>query len=148
MEAEFSWAPSRQAFLRRIAISTTLTFAGLAALGLLVSLWFDAGILWVFPTSGILTIGFAVEDYQGWRNARLDRWSLSEGRLLHEGPEGMGMISLTDIRRVRVRFGTRVILYLADGTRVAMRYLPHPRETAAQIAALLPDSPPPAPSAT
>ena len=141
MEAEFTWAPSRQAFLRRILISALITFAGLGAVGLLLSLWFAASFWWVFPTAAILTAGFLVEDYQSWRNARLDSWSLTEGRLLHEGPEGMGMISLSDIEKVHVRFGTRVILFLTDGTRVAMRYLPHPRETAAQISAMLPGGP-------
>lgn len=105
--------------------------------------------VFTFPTAGRfmsqfgvvpvnLTLGFLFDDLISWRGSRFDRWLLRDGHFIHEGPDGTAMVPLRDITRVAPRTGRGVIVQLRDGRRLNLRYLPHPRETAAQIAGLLP----------
>jgi hypothetical protein len=135
---ELSWTPKRSVFLRRIAVLACATFFGLTLIGLVSSLTFDLPLRWILPTAALLSLGFLIDDLVSWRSARFDRWLLREGKLIHEGPEGTAMVPMNEVARISTRFGGPVIVHLKDGRRLALRYLPHPTETAGQIATFLP----------
>lgn len=138
MTAELSWTPQRSVFLRRIGWLALVTFLALTAAGLGASIGAGLPRVWVLPTALLLTLGFLFDDLISWRGSRFDRWLLRDGHFIHEGPDGTAMVPLRDITRVAPRTGRGVIVQLRDGRRLNLRYLPHPRETAAQIAGLLP----------
>ena len=124
-------------FLRRVFIISALTFVALAIVLLLVSRSTGLPIHWAFVIALIGTLGFAIEDLMRWRVARGELWQLSEGQLIHDGPEGRAQVPLSDVASVKVQFGTRVVVKLRSGQRIAMRYLPYPAQTAQQIAAAM-----------
>lgn len=138
LEADgISWAPSRQMFVRRVFITSALTFVGLAAVLLYVSQRTGLPVHWAMLIALIVTLGFAAEDLMRWRAACADLWQLSDGHLIHDGPEGRAQVPLSDVAAVKVQFGTRVIVKLSSGQQIAMRYLPYPAQTAQQIAAAM-----------
>lgn len=128
-----SWVPSRTVFLRRVGLSSAITFAALLAVAMAVSVFLDLPVAWGFVGAAILTCGFVIEDLARWRVARGDRWQISGGHLIHDGAEGRAQIPLTEIASVKTQFGSRVIVKLASGQRIAMRYLPYAEATASQI---------------
>ncbi|MCX7558782.1 hypothetical protein OS190_04330 [Sulfitobacter sp. F26204] len=130
---EISWAPSRRVFLRRVAISTAITFVGLAAVGLAFAVYFNLSTAWAFLISATLTLGFVVEDMMRWRNLRTDIWQISEGQFIHDGPDGRSQLPLSEIVSAKPQLGSRVVIKLASGQRMLMRYLPYAAATAAQI---------------
>lgn len=132
-----SWAPSRKRFLRRVSITSALTFIALAIVLLLTSRSTGLPIHWALVIALIGTLGFAIEDLMRWRVARGDLWQLSEGQLIHDGPEGRAQVPLSEVASVKVQFGTRVVVKLNSGQRIAMRYLPYPAQTAEQITAAM-----------
>ena len=137
---EISWAPSRAVFLRRVLVAAVITFVSLATVALVFSLYFGLPITWGFLVALTLTTGFAVEDLMHWRNAKSDRWRISDGHLIHDGAEGRAQIPLSDIANVWTQFGSRVIVKLTSGQRIAIRYLAYPVSTAEQLnAARVPD---------
>ncbi len=143
---ELDWSPQRRVFLRRKGITNLATFAALSALGLVLTASYDVSSLWVWPTAALLTLGFVLDDLQRWNANKDDRWFLREGQLIHEGNDGSASIPLTEITGVSVRLGGVVIVTLASGQRIDLRYLPFPRQTAAQIDAARPTAPPPPPT--
>lgn len=128
-----TWAPSRSVFLRRVLLSSVLTFAGLSAVAITFSAFASLPIGWAFTVAFILTLGFVIEDVMRWRNARTDRWQLSEGQLIHDGPDGRSHVPLSEVVSAKHQFGGRVIVKLKSGQRIAIRYLPFPIQTAEQI---------------
>ncbi|KIN62116.1 hypothetical protein Z946_972 [Sulfitobacter noctilucicola] len=132
---DISWGPSRAVFLRRVAITGGATFVALAIVGLIFCYAFALPVSWVFLVALTLTAGFVLEDAFRWRSARSDRWQMSEGYLIHEGPDGIAQVPLSEIVDVKTQFGSRVIVKLRSGQQMAIRYLPFPKATADQIAA-------------
>ncbi|MDF3415538.1 hypothetical protein HKX54_13795 [Sulfitobacter sp. M57] len=128
-----SWTPSRRVFLRRVGITAVLTFLGLSAIIFAYSFYFTLPDVWIFPSAGVLTLGFVIEDLLRWRNLRNDLWQISEGQLIYDGPDGRAQIPLGEIDSAKVQFGTRVVVKLASGQRILMRYLPYAADTADQI---------------
>jgi hypothetical protein len=128
-----SWAPSREVFLRRVFISAAVTFAGLGLVGTAFGLYTGLSFGWALLVAFALTMGFLVEDVLRWRGARTDLWQISDGQLLHDGPEGRAQVPLSEIIGVQTQFGGRVILKLSSGQRIAIRYLADPQNVAQQI---------------
>ncbi|SFD56578.1 hypothetical protein SAMN04488523_101354 [Sulfitobacter brevis] len=133
-----SWAPKRDVFLRRSLMLGMATFAILAGVGLIASSLLELPLAWVLPVGALLTLGFLVDDILRWRTYKFDRWQISDGHLLHEDRDGSVSIPLGDIRKVMTRIGNRVVVELASGQRITLRYLPFPTETAEQIRDRLP----------
>lgn len=123
----------RQVFLRRVAITLLVTFAGLFAVALTFSIYFELPLTWTFLVAATLALGFAIEDIMRWRNVRLDRWQIDTGQLIHDGPDGRASVPLSEIASAKPHFSGRVVITLRSGQRMVMRYLPYPKDTAAQI---------------
>lgn len=132
-EDGISWAPARAVFLRRVGLTSAVTFVALLAAAIVFSVSFDLPVAWGFLVAATLTLGFVIEDLARWRAARNDRWQISGGHLIHDGAEGRAQIPLTEIASVKTQFGSRVIVKLNSGQRIAMRYLPYAAATASQI---------------
>ncbi len=130
-----SWAPSRAVFLRRVVLAGILTFAALAMLGVGVALLTGLSELQMIAAAFSLSLAFAAEDAVNWQNAKDDRWQIDRGLLIHDGPDGRTQIPLTKVAKVRKTWTGRVLITLASGQKVLIRYLPYPRQTAAQIEA-------------
>ena len=133
-----SWAPQKSVFIRRALVAGAVTFVILLALCVGLSVYFGAPFLWAFPTALILTLGFTFDDTMRWRAARYDRWQICSAHLIHEGQDGSARIPLTDIDHAFRRLGSNVVVELSSGQRIALRYLPYPAETVAQINAAKP----------
>jgi hypothetical protein len=139
-----SWAPQRSVFIRRTLILGVATFLFLSILG--SALWyfiqeavpFDVPVFWVAPTALLMTVGFLFDDALRWRAARLDRWQINGGYLIHDGQDGSARIPLTEIDQAFRRLGSNVVVQLRSGKRIVLRYLPYPAETAEQINAAKP----------
>jgi hypothetical protein len=118
-----------------VAISTALTFLGLATVALACSVYFGLPRAWGFWGAGVLALGFMIEDLMRWRSLRSDLWQISEGQLIYDGPDGRSQIPLSEIDSARVQLGTRVVIKLASGQRMLMRHLPYAAAAAKQIEA-------------
>lgn len=82
-----------------------------------------------------LTLGFVIEDAVRWQAAKFDRWHIDGNLLAHEGPDGRAQIALSEIDSVSTTLTGRVLIKLASGQRMLIRYLPFPNAAAAQIEA-------------
>lgn len=138
MPAELSWVPKREVFIRRSLTAGAVTFVLLALAVAAISTVIDLKLLLTLPIAALLTLGFLIDDALNWRRQKYDRWEIMEGHLHHTDQDGTASIPLDRIDSAFTRFGNRVILQLGSGERMVMRYLPFPKDTAAQIRALLP----------
>lgn len=133
-----SWAPKRTVFLRQTFKRGLLTFLFFMLPTLLFGSYVPSYLLLgsIFPL--VLTVFFFFDDVMRWRGVRNERWQIQENYLVHEGPDGNARMPLSGINKAFTRFGGRVIVQLTSGQSIVLRYLPFPRETAAQINAALP----------
>jgi len=120
-----------------VAITGGVTFVALLAVALVFSIYFGLPRAWGFLVAAILTLGFVVEDVMRWRSVRLDLWQVSEGQLIHDGPDGRAQIPLSEIESAKLQFGSRVVIRMRSGQRMVIRYLPHAGSTASQIQAAI-----------
>ena len=128
-DADLSWRPNRQVFLRRSLILAALTFVVFSFPILsFASAWFQSLLI---PLA--MTLIFAMDDFNRWRQVRNEHWCIEDGSLIHEGQEGRGVIPLSDIASAKPRLGYSVVIKLHSGQRIMMRYLLHPKQTADHI---------------
>lgn len=139
VEAGQSWVPERRVFLRRTIVVAAVTLLFLVSVGLILSHAGGTSLMWIWPTSILLTIGFLFDDLFRWRVARLDRWMISEGHLHHSDANGAATIPLEKIQSVRSRFGSRVVVSLTSGQKLELRFLRDANLIAQQINAVLPE---------
>ena len=137
MKPALAWTPSRNVYLRRALIIGAATFVVFVLLCWLMG--FGQG---QFVPVGLglplaLTLVFLLEDALRWRALRNEHWQVADGHLLHDGPDGRAMIPLADIDSVSKRFGN-VVIRLASGQRILMRYLPDPDDVVTQLIAASP----------
>ena len=122
-------------FLRRVILAGTVTFVALSLIGIAYAAYHTLPYVWAVLVALALTLGFVFEDVMRWRSVNSDQWRIEDRHLVHEGDEGRAQLPLSEITEIKCQFGSRVILKLSSGQRIAMRYLPDAERVAAQIRA-------------
>ena len=135
MDEALSWAPSRAVFVRRSAVTACITFVALLALSGFTAYFFELPFIWILPTAALATIGFLIDDQLRWRNARFERWTIEDGHLRYDGVRGPAQVPLAEVVSARVRTGGHVVVQLAGGTSLELRFLPYPVHVAEVITA-------------
>lgn len=129
------WGPSPAVFLRRVVLTSAVTFVALSLMGIAFAAYSALPYIWAVLVALALTLGFVFDDVVRWRSVHSDRWQIQDRHLIHDGDEGRAQIPLSEITTISTQFGSRVILKLASGQRIAMRYLAHAETIANQIEA-------------
>ena len=133
MYEDLSWAPKRAVFVRRTLVLGAATFLVFMALALGVTQSARQYLMVSLLMPFVLTVIFFIDDFLRWRHIREERWQISEGHLIHDGPDGRAAIALSEIAAVERRLGGAVLVRLHSNQRILLRYLPYPAETAEQI---------------
>lgn len=133
MTEPLSWQPARRVYLRHAVILGVFTFAlflGAAALSRDI---FAPSPLVIVLVPTAMTAIFVIEDFSRWRRVRAEHWEIENGYLVHDSMDGRVMLPLEEIAGVAKRFTGSVVLTLASGQRVPMRFLENPDNVAARL---------------
>ena len=133
-----AWSPSRRVFIRGALINAALTFPAFVLLASLTNYPQGQFLILGVGLPFVLTLIFFLDDALRWRRVQSEQWQIADNNLIHDGPEGIAMIPLTEIDRVYKRLGGTVIVQLQSRQRLAMRYLEAPDDV---VMHLNPDRP-------
>jgi hypothetical protein len=128
-----AWTPALPVFIRRTVIVGAITLTCLAAVGWIIGVLYNRWEVFYLAPFLALVYNIGMEDPTRWRAARQSRWHLRTDAIIYHGPDGETRIPLVEITDVRTRFGWSVVLFLEDGQRVRMTYLPECKYVAMQI---------------
>lgn len=133
MKTQAGWGPSRAVFLRRVGVVAAVTFAASLAALLLFSAQLRTTPLLAAGLAVIAALAGVYEDFQRWRRVRFERWEVEGGHLIHTLDDDRAVMPLADLRDAQPRLGGSVVVQLASGKRIAMRYLENPSAVIAQL---------------
>lgn len=137
MSTPLVWQPSRRVYMRQAALLAVATFGAFMVLAALTPDAFAPSLVLIALVPAAVTGIFILEDFARWRRVRDERWEIEDGHLIHDSLEGRVMVPLEQIVEARKRFASAVVLKLANGQRVPMRYLENPDAVVAQMKTLL-----------
>ncbi|MGB3247312.1 MAG: hypothetical protein WBB25_22485 [Sulfitobacter sp.] len=137
MTSTLAWTPARAVYMRRALVIGLVTFVVFAALCWMSGFSEGRFLLLGLGLPLVLTLIFLLEDALRWRSLRSEKWEVDDGHLIHDGPDGRAMVPMSEIRTVATRFGN-VVIRLASGQRIMMRYLPNPEGVVTQLDAARP----------
>lgn len=138
MADRLSWTPDYRIFLLGNLRVTVVTFAAFIGFGWVILQPYSISIANVALLAALVSGAFTIDDVLRWRSVKYDRWWIENGHFYYEGQDDAGVVPVTDITDTRPRLGNRVMIEMASGQQIVMRYLPKPSQVAKSIDAQKP----------